>query len=280
MKKLVVLIALNIIAVFCFAYIGNPSPAVIKSLVFPVSGKKSNIGSFWGDVRDGGKRKHQGIDIFAKKGTPVVAITDGIIVAKGNTPRGGKTLWLQAAGHPWTVYYAHLDEHKVKRGQFVKKGEVIGTVGNTGNARYTPAHLHFGIYTWLGAINPLPYVKNAMKIAVPFIAKAPAADIAKTNKKIIKEQKITPAKPASVFPQQYVMKTITLPADPSAQYYVTIKSNVVRVHEGKYRVVGKWLKGTNAKYPYRIALVNKQQVYVDKAGRLLTPKGTAIGKVS
>jgi murein DD-endopeptidase MepM/ murein hydrolase activator NlpD len=161
-----------------FGFTKKPSkPAISKSLVFPVAGYRSNIGSFWGDVRDGGKRKHRGIDIFARKGTPVVAISDGIIVAKGNTPRGGKTLWLQSTSHPWTVYYAHLDEHKVRRGQIVKKGQVIGTVGKTGNARTTPPHLHFGIYTWKGAVNPLPYVKNSPKVAAPKLVaqKQPAA---------------------------------------------------------------------------------------------------------
>lgn len=142
-----------------------------KPLVFPVAGKH-NIGSFWGDERDGGRRRHRGIDIFASKGTPVVAMTDGIIIAKGNTPRGGKTVWLQSATKPWTFYYAHLGQHKVKSGQFVRKGQVIGTVGNTGNARTTPPHLHFGIYTWAGAINPLPHVKTALKMLLPKTAAA------------------------------------------------------------------------------------------------------------
>jgi murein DD-endopeptidase MepM/ murein hydrolase activator NlpD len=133
-------------------------------LVFPVSGKKSSIGSFWGAARDGGKRKHEGIDIFAKKGTPVVAVTDGIVSAVTNGGIGGKTVWLRSFDYSWTAYYAHLDQQKVKRGQFVKKGEVLGTVGNTGNARTTPAHLHFGIYTWNGAVNPLPYVKQSPKV--------------------------------------------------------------------------------------------------------------------
>jgi murein DD-endopeptidase MepM/ murein hydrolase activator NlpD len=156
----------------------DPAPAVSKartiskSLAFPVAGKKSNIGSFWGDVRDGGRRKHKGIDIFAKKGTPVVAISDGIIVSKGSTPRGGKILWLRSFSNPWLVYYAHLDQHKVKQGQVVKKGQVLGTVGNTGNARYTPAHLHFGIYSWAGAVNPLPYVKYSPKVPLEQLAAA------------------------------------------------------------------------------------------------------------
>ena len=185
MTRLFLVTGLILVSAFSFAFFNStPSPSVSKTLAFPVWGKKSNIGSFWGDVRDGGKRKHRGIDIFAKKGTPVVAICDGVIVSRGNTPRGGKTLWMQAAGYAMTVYYAHLDEQKVRVGQAVKKGEIIGTVGNTGNARTTPAHLHFGIYTWLGgAINPLPYVKHAVKVTTPYKKDTPAQ--AETKKKRI-----------------------------------------------------------------------------------------------
>lgn len=190
MKKLLVSAGLVLLSTtFSFASVfssaSKPTAALSKSLVFPVSGK-SNIGSFWGAVRDGGRRKHEGIDIFARKGTPVVAICDGIIVSRGNTPRGGKTLWLQAVGHAWTVYYAHLDQQKVKVGQYVRKGEVIGTVGNTGNAKYTPPHLHFGIYTWLGAVNPLPYVKYSPKVKLPKVIKP--ATRSKTQNSMVKSK--------------------------------------------------------------------------------------------
>ena len=166
MKKIFFALALTSIGIVGYAYINiKPTPALSSSWVFPVWGKKSNIGSFWGDTRDGGKRKHEGIDIFAKKGTPVVAVYDGVIISKSTTPLGGKNLWLQSLRHPLRAYYAHLDQQKVKAGQFVKKGQVIGTVGNTGNAKYTPSHLHFGIYkSFGGAIDPLPYVKHSPKI--------------------------------------------------------------------------------------------------------------------
>jgi murein DD-endopeptidase MepM/ murein hydrolase activator NlpD len=181
MKKFFVLVPLIAVAFVSFSFVKKkPSSAVSKSLVFPVAGKRSYVGSFWGDVRDAGKRSHEGIDIFAKKGTPVVAICDGVIVSRGTTPRGGKVLWLQSSGHPWSVYYAHLNEQKVRKGQFVKKGQVIGTVGKTGNAKYTPPHLHFGIYTGKGAVNPLPYVKSSKKIVSP---KMPQTSKKKTAKK-------------------------------------------------------------------------------------------------
>ena len=158
-----------------------PVSAISKSFVFPVASKRSFVGSFWGAVRDGGRRRHEGIDIFAKKGTPVVAISDGIIVSKGSTPRGGKVLWLRSSSHAVTAYYAHLDQHKVKSGQFVRKGQVIGTVGNTGNAKYTPSHLHFGIYKLTGAVNPLPYVKNSKKIVVPSASRKAQPPLAKNS---------------------------------------------------------------------------------------------------
>lgn len=286
MNRFTILAVLVFVSASAFAF-SNEKPAkdnVSKSLAFPVWGKKNNIGSFWGDVRDGGKRKHRGIDIFAKKGTPVVAIADGIIISKGNTPRGGKTLWLQTAGYGWRVYYAHLDEHKARVGQIVKKGDIIGTVGNTGNARTTPPHLHFGIYSWLGgAINPLPYVKNAPRVTTPYSVTKIQPAVAKADKKpaasVSKKETVDKTTSGYVFPSQYIAKTITLPADPSAKYYVTTKSNVVRVYGSSYTVVGKWTKYNHSKYPYKIALVNQQPVYVDKAGKLVTDKGVRIGSV-
>lgn len=195
MKKLPIAI-LILSAVLSFSFVKKePTPAISKPvskptasrsvsklLAYPVAGKRSVIGSFWGASRDGGKRKHKGIDIFARKGTPVVAISDGVIISKGTTPRGGKILWLKPFNYPWAVYYAHLDQHKVKKGQIVRKGQVLGTVGKTGNARYTPAHLHFGIYTWAGAVNPLPYVKHSPKIPLQQLAQNTLAANSKSSK--------------------------------------------------------------------------------------------------
>src|SRR5258705_7313018 len=80
-------------------------------LVFPVSGIRSNIGGFFGDYRKGG-REHKGIDIFAKKGTPVVAVCNGVITAVENGGLGGKAVWLRAEDGTWSAYYAHLDQQK------------------------------------------------------------------------------------------------------------------------------------------------------------------------
>lgn len=132
---------------------------------FPVAGKgNSDIGSFWGMERDEGKRRHEGIDIFAKKGTPVVAVTDGSISRTGEYGIGGKQVWLRAGLFGNALYYAHLDSIAVKQGMKVKAGDTLGYVGNTGNARFTPPHLHFGIYK-NGAVNPLPFVYKTQNIA-------------------------------------------------------------------------------------------------------------------
>lgn len=116
------------------------------SLVFPVSGFSSaDVQSFWGDARDGGRRDHHGLDIFAPRGTPVVAVRPGTVTSVRETGIGGKQVWLRdAAGH--NFYYAHLDAQLVRDGQRVAPGDTLGRVGNTGNARTTPPHLHFGIY--------------------------------------------------------------------------------------------------------------------------------------
>ncbi|HEU4472017.1 MAG TPA: M23 family metallopeptidase [Flavisolibacter sp.] len=141
------------------------SVSVGPSLGFPVSSSKANIGSLWGASRDGGKRRHEGIDIFAPKGSPAVAAADGMITAVREGGIGGKTVWLRPEGKNYTLYYAHLDEQRVREGQQVKKGETLGTVGNTGNARHTPAHLHFGIYTYSGPVDPLVFVNRKLKSA-------------------------------------------------------------------------------------------------------------------
>ncbi len=184
MKNLFLFFLLSFSGMAASAYTSN-SPVNNEDLVFPVAGNNSNVGSFWGARREGGKRKHEGIDIFAKKGTPVVAISDGVITKVAVMPKGGKIVWMECDGREWNVYYAHLDEQFVKEGQKVKKGEAIGTVGNTGNARTTPSHLHFGIYTRKGAVDPYPYVKNLEKISDPYRLEDDNNEMLADNEKII-----------------------------------------------------------------------------------------------
>lgn len=137
-------------------------------LQFPVEGhNNSAIQSFWGAPRDGGARKHEGNDIFAPKGTPVVATSAGRVSRVESTSRGGKVVWLEDDFRQLRLYYAHLDEQWVRPNQRVERGEALGTVGNTGNAERTPPHLHFGIYPiGEGAVDPLPFYQLATA-AVP-----------------------------------------------------------------------------------------------------------------
>ncbi len=131
------------------------------SLAFPIDAKdKPRMSSFWGASRDNGERSHEGIDIVAKKHTPLLAVADGFIIAVKDGGLGGKTISLRPHGKNYNVYYAHLDEQLVQQGQSVKVGDVIGTVGNTGNAAKTVPHLHFGIYTNSGAVDPLAFIQN------------------------------------------------------------------------------------------------------------------------
>jgi len=130
--------------------------------LFPVAGGKNrDAQSFWGAQRDGGKRSHQGIDIFASRGTPVIATVDGRITSSGEKGLGGKQVWLRDTKRGQSLYYAHLDSVAPIKKYQVKAGDTLGFVGNTGNARTTAPHLHFGIYRrYGGAINPYYFIKQ------------------------------------------------------------------------------------------------------------------------
>lgn len=112
---------------------------------FPVSqaGPEDIISGF-GDPR--GNRKHQGVDIKAERGAPVLAVMDARVYRVKSGGNGGKQIWLKTEPAGLTLYYAHLDEQWVEEGQAVQAGQAIGTVGNTGNARHTRPHLHFEIH--------------------------------------------------------------------------------------------------------------------------------------
>jgi murein DD-endopeptidase MepM/ murein hydrolase activator NlpD len=134
------------------------------SLEFPIKTTRENpIQSFWGDGRDAGARKHEGVDIFAPRGTPVLAVAEGRVVRVNENNLGGRVVWMRPDGKNYTVYYAHLDEQIATDGQLVKPGDTLGLMGNTGNARTTAPHLHFGIYTSEGAVDPLPFINPTIK---------------------------------------------------------------------------------------------------------------------
>jgi murein DD-endopeptidase MepM/ murein hydrolase activator NlpD len=125
----------------------------------PVAGDHSFVNS-WGYARSGGRR-HQGTDIMADRHTPVVAVTNGVITKVDRTDRkgelGGRTVWLETDDGV-RFYYAHLQDivDALDRGDRVAAGDLLGTVGNSGNARKTAPHLHFEIRPGRKPVNPYP----------------------------------------------------------------------------------------------------------------------------
>lgn len=132
--------------------------------------------SFFGVGRDNDTRKHEGIDIFSSFRTPVLAVANGTVTRVNENNLGGKVVWLRPSGKDYTLYYAHLDEQIATTGQEVVVGDTLGLMGNTGNAKTTPPHLHFGVYTSGGAVDPLPFVDPLIP-ALPKIN----TDISKLN---------------------------------------------------------------------------------------------------
>ncbi len=140
------------------------TPGTIPGFVFPVAGPTSFIDSF-GYCRDGCSRKHQGNDLFARAGTPVVAVEDGWVEKVGTNRLGGLTVWTRGRSG-YRYYYAHLrDWAPLVVGQPITAGTVVGTVGNTGNAATTPSHLHFEIHPGnAAAIDPYGILARAPRV--------------------------------------------------------------------------------------------------------------------
>jgi murein DD-endopeptidase MepM/ murein hydrolase activator NlpD len=139
------------------------------ALTFPVSGRTADaVQSVFRDPRDGNRREHHGIDIFAPRNTPVLAAADGFVSHVGTSKLGGNIVWIVNPQRRQSHYYAHLEKQAVSVGERVRAGDLIGYVGNTGNARTTAPHLHFGIYgRGEGPIDPLPFVQGATGPEVP-----------------------------------------------------------------------------------------------------------------
>jgi peptidoglycan LD-endopeptidase LytH len=115
-------------------------------LTMPVEGvAEGSLVDTWGAARSEGRR-HEGIDIFAPRGTRVLSATRGIVLIVGTNRLGGRVVEVLGPGLVWH-YYAHLDRYAtIHAGQVVQAGDVLGYVGDSGNARGTPCHLHYGIY--------------------------------------------------------------------------------------------------------------------------------------
>lgn len=132
-----------------------------REIIVPVDGVQvAQITDTW-HVPRGSERVHEGQDIFADRGTFVRSATDGIVRRTGESFLGGHHVFVTGAGSR-RYYYAHLDKVSplISEGDKVNQGTIIGFVGNSGNALGTPPHLHFGIYTNKGTIDPLTLMVN------------------------------------------------------------------------------------------------------------------------
>lgn len=136
-----------------------------SGFAFPVKAPYSYTDTYGAPRMEGTKyyHRHEGTDIFALRGTPVVAVVDGVLENVGTATLGGIKLWLRSPGDNWSYYYAHLNGYApgVTSGKRVRKGDVIGYVGNTGNAQGTPPHVHFETHVPGGApTNPYPILRR------------------------------------------------------------------------------------------------------------------------
>ena len=151
--------------------VAAPTPEATASarLLFPVRGfENAPLRDTFAERR--GVRRHQALDIMAPRGTPVVAADDGVIAKLFRSAAGGITVYQFDAAQQYAYYYAHLDHYRdgLREGEAVKRGDVIGYVGTTGNAPESAPHLHFTIFElgpekkwWRGkAVNPYPYLAS------------------------------------------------------------------------------------------------------------------------
>ena len=134
-----------------------PAPTALPVPVEGVSARQ--IADTFGAPR-GRDRTHAGIDIFAKRGTAVRSASDGVVADIRDGGFGGRQVWIIGPARE-RYYYAHLQDWRegLERGEVVSAGSVLGYVGDSGNAKGTPPHLHWGIYGSDGAYDPLPLLR-------------------------------------------------------------------------------------------------------------------------
>lgn len=141
-----------------------------RDLMVPVQGVRPRELRDTYDAPRSGGRAHLALDILAPKGTRVLSVDDGTILRITRNELGGKVIYIADPSRRFVYYYAHLDEWKygLAEGQRVKRGQLIGSVGTTGNAPADTPHLHFQLTRmgangrwWEGApLNPIPYLRH------------------------------------------------------------------------------------------------------------------------
>ena len=145
-----------------------PDPPPLR---LPVEGiRPEDLRDTYDAGRENASRRHEAIDIAAPRGTPVVAVDDGTLVKLFNSRLGGLTIYHFDPQRRHAYYYAHLDRYAegVREGMALRRGDLIGYVGTTGNAPPDSPHLHFAIFRlgpqkrwWEGEpINPYPFLRG------------------------------------------------------------------------------------------------------------------------
>lgn len=168
-----------------------PREEPLPGLIHPVIGKVEWIDPF-GAQRDGGKRQHQGYDMGAPKLRPVVACFDGTVSLSQGMGGYGRAVFLRG-DNGWSATYAHLNDDTpgtdddngdlrytfssgIQEGSHVSAGQLLGYVGNSGNAKFAGSHLHFELCPpGGGVVDPAPYLKKARSLGKPLPASQAAA---------------------------------------------------------------------------------------------------------
>jgi murein DD-endopeptidase MepM/ murein hydrolase activator NlpD len=143
---------------------GSGAAGEPAGFAFPVAGG-AKFSDDWGAPRGGGKRRHEGNDLFASRGTPVLAALAGTVLPDFTDNLGGNVVRILGTDGR-RYYYAHLNAVEAQAGAFVNAGDVIGSVGNSGDAAGGPTHLHFGVYERQGsrwaARDPFAWLTDAI----------------------------------------------------------------------------------------------------------------------
>jgi murein DD-endopeptidase MepM/ murein hydrolase activator NlpD len=143
-----------------------------RALLFPVPDvTPGTVRDTFADSRDG--VRHEALDIPAPRGAPVIAVDDGTVAKRFTSVPGGLTVYLFDDAHRFAYYYAHLDGYAegLVEGRRVRRGDLLGFVGSTGNAPPDVPHLHFAIFKlepearwWVGtAIDPYPLLVRSVR---------------------------------------------------------------------------------------------------------------------
>ncbi|KZN48846.1 M23 family metallopeptidase [Pseudoalteromonas luteoviolacea] len=147
----------TLFGLFLLILLGTLVPEKIQVTVAGAVASDWNQNTFWYEPW-GSSGVHKGVDIFGKVGTAVISAVDGFVIYKGHVDKGGNVV--AVLGPKWRIhYYAHLKSDSVSTGQFVERREVIGTLGDSGNAQGKPAHVHYSIlsllpHPWLVTTEP------------------------------------------------------------------------------------------------------------------------------